>query len=121
MKTFIHVLFAFVMCSNAWPQSKIEIGLMGTDQMSLLYQENWFTKKYNRFSPEMDLTKKVAFLFAFALVAAPTFANAPNIDMVEEKEASDCHTYACQVAEQETSVGGDIDEIYEMAYEHCVG
>ncbi|MBU3027556.1 hypothetical protein [Zobellia galactanivorans] len=92
MKTFIYVLFVFVVCSNARPQSKIEIGLMGTDQMSLLYKENWFTKKYNRFSPEMDIMIKI-----------------------------NCHTYACQVAEQEASVGGDIDEIYEMAYEHCVG
>ncbi|WP_123772364.1 hypothetical protein [Zobellia sp. OII3] len=93
---------------------------MATDQMSLLYKENWFTKKYNRFSPEMDLTKKVTFLFAFALVAAPTFASAPNTDMVEEKEASDCHTYACQVAEQGESMGADINEIYEMAFDHCM-
>lgn len=63
--------------------------------------------------------KKVALLFAFAFVAAPAFANAPNTDTEEEMENLKCHTYACQVAEQGASLGADIEAVYEMAYEDC--
>ncbi len=65
--------------------------------------------------------KKVALLFAVAFVAAPAFANSSNANSMAEEDFRDCHRFACEMAEQGASQGGDIEEFYEMAYDYCTG
>lgn len=51
------------------------------------------------------------------LATVSTFANSSNTN-VEFKE-QDCHEFACQFAEEGAAMGGDIEDLYEMAYEYC--
>lgn len=59
--------------------------------------------------------KKVVLIFALAFAIVPAFAESS----VVEEDFGNCHTYACQVAEQGAKLGADVDDIYEMAYEDC--
>ena len=59
--------------------------------------------------------KKVALLIAVAFMSFPVMANSNA-----EAPMFGCHEQACQVAEQGASLGADIDDVYEMAYEDCM-
>lgn len=58
-KSLILVSVILTICANTWCQSEIEIGLISSDEKSLLYEEDWFTKKYNRFSPQVNLLNEL--------------------------------------------------------------
>ncbi|AEM70178.1 hypothetical protein Murru_1134 [Allomuricauda ruestringensis DSM 13258] len=58
---------------------------------------------------------------AFLLLAVTFMAYPVGATTTNEKPmvATDCHAQACQVAEQGAASGGNVNEIYELAYEMC--
>ena len=61
--------------------------------------------------------KNAFLLLAVTFMAYPMMAGGTAMENPVREQ--DCHAYACQVAEQGASQGGDINELYEMAYEMC--
>ncbi len=59
--------------------------------------------------------KQLSLLLALGLMSYPMYSSTSVMERVQ-----DCHEYACQVAEQGASMGGDIEDIYEMAYGYCM-
>jgi len=58
--------------------------------------------------------KNAFLLLAVTFMAYPMMAGGTAMEM-----PADCHAQACAIAEQGASMGGDVNEIYEMAYEMC--
>lgn len=61
--------------------------------------------------------KNAFVLLAVAFMACPMIAGTA---MENPAPMVDCHAQACAVAEQGASMGGDVNEIYELAYDQCM-
>ncbi len=64
--------------------------------------------------------KNVFMLAAVALMLVPINVHSKD-DQTLEKVDPNCHTYACQVAEQYAEAGSDVNVGYSMAYDYCTG
>ena len=55
---YILLLFCFVSLTLA-SQSKFELGIMNREQIDLLYKQDWFVPKYEKYAPKSKFTKSV--------------------------------------------------------------
>ncbi len=59
MRACLLISFYFLTFARSWSQSDVGLGMIGVEEKNIIYRENWFAKKYERFEPNLDVLKSV--------------------------------------------------------------